>query len=205
MSIGIIDEPLVSYRTDFAVYIGIVIPICRFMILPFTPTWLKLTKRILRHLPIWARSRSLRFFTGHRPLSLSGIIAGCMLVVQFPPSASLFPGASGRAGYADDRSRYFWNEFFLDRDWPVGLDSCYCDGLFVLVDSHHAGCAGLSQRAKEKDDENVLPGLCNDLRRSGFLFITRHPVTGWFSSFKREPLGLTFGRVFDKWYGRAVS
>lgn len=131
MSIGIIDEPLVMLQTDFAVYVGIVYTYLPFMILPLYANLVKLDEAYLEASSDLGALPVTTFFTVTVPLSLSGIIAGCMLV--FIPAVGEFV-IPALLGGPDTLmiGQVLWNEFFSNRDWPVA-SSVAIVMLFVLV------------------------------------------------------------------------
>jgi len=131
MSVGIIDEPLVMLQTDFAVYVGIVYTYLPFMILPLYANLVKLDEAYLEASSDLGALPVTTFFTVTVPLSLSGIIAGCMLV--FIPAVGEFV-IPALLGGPDTLmiGQVLWNEFFSNRDWPVA-SSVAIVMLFVLV------------------------------------------------------------------------
>jgi putrescine transport system permease protein len=131
MSVGIIDEPLVMLQTDFAVYVGIVYTYLPFMILPLYANLVKLDEAYLEASSDLGALPITTFFTVTVPLSLSGIIAGCMLV--FIPAVGEFV-IPALLGGPDTLmiGQVLWNEFFSNRDWPVA-SAVAIVMLFVLV------------------------------------------------------------------------
>ena len=131
MSVGIIDEPLVMLQTDFAVYVGIVYTYLPFMILPLYANLVKLDEAYLEASSDLGARPITTFFTVTVPLSLSGIIAGCMLV--FIPAVGEFV-IPALLGGPDTLmiGQVLWNEFFSNRDWPVA-SAVAIVMLFVLV------------------------------------------------------------------------
>ncbi len=118
LKIGIIDQPLVMLQTDFAVYIGIVYTYLPFMILPLFANLVKLDKSYFEASSDLGARPVITFFTITLPLSLSGIIAGCMLV--FIPAVGEFVIPSLLGGPDTLMiGRVLWNEFFSNRDWPI--------------------------------------------------------------------------------------
>jgi putrescine transport system permease protein len=131
MASGLINEPIVMLNTDFAMYIGIVYSYLPFMILPL---YANLEKHDLGLLEaaIDLGSRPWRAFLQITlPLSRPGIIAGSMLV--FIPAVGEFviPRLLG-ATNSLMIGRVLWDEFFLNRDWPVASAVAICL-LIVLV------------------------------------------------------------------------
>jgi putrescine transport system permease protein len=118
MWLGLIDQPLPMLHSPFAVYVGIVYSYLPFMILPLYAT----LERMDLSLREAAQDLGCRPYEVMLkitlPLSLPGIIAGSMLV--FIPAAGEFviPELLGGSNVLMI-GRVLWNEFFLNRDWPV--------------------------------------------------------------------------------------
>ncbi|MEM7685882.1 MAG: ABC transporter permease subunit [Pseudomonadota bacterium] len=117
-TLGIIDQPLVILQTDFAVYIGIVYTYLPFMILPLYANLSKLDLSLLEAASDLGAKPWVSFLTVTLPLSLPGIIAGCMLV--FIPAIGEFV-IPALLGGPDTLmiGKVLWTEFFSNRDWPV--------------------------------------------------------------------------------------
>lgn len=131
MGIGVIREPLVMLQTDFAVYVGIVYAYLPFMILPLYANLVKLDEALLEASADLGARPAVTFLTITLPLSMSGIIAGCMLV--FIPAVGEFV-IPALLGGPDTLmiGRVLWNEFFSNRDWPTA-SAVAIVMLFVLV------------------------------------------------------------------------
>ena len=115
---GIISEPLQMIQTDFAVYIGIVYTYLPFMILPLYANLVKLDASYLEASADLGARPAVTFFTITLPLSMSGIIAGCMLV--FIPAVGEFVIPTLLGGPDTLMiGRVLWDEFFSNRDWPI--------------------------------------------------------------------------------------
>src|SRR5690606_20904262 len=82
--LGLISEPLEIYRTDLAVYIGLVYAYLPFFVLPLYATLVKLDIRLLEAAYDLGARPWRAFFSVTLPLSMPGVIAGAMLV--FIPS-----------------------------------------------------------------------------------------------------------------------
>ena len=130
MALGIIDEPLVMMQTEFAIYVGIVYTYLPFMILPLYANLTKLDGALLEAASDLGASPTVTFLTVTLPLSLPGIIAGCMLV--FIPAIGEFV-IPALLGGPDTLmiGRVLWDEFFSSRDWPVA--SAVAVVMLVLV------------------------------------------------------------------------
>lgn len=118
LSIGIIDQPLTLLQTDFAVYIGIVYTYLPFMILPLYTTLEKMDMTLLEAAEDLGSPPVISFFLITLPMAVPGIIAGCMLV--FIPAVGEFV-IPALLGGSDTLmiGRVLWDEFFLNRDWPM--------------------------------------------------------------------------------------
>ncbi|MEL7467979.1 MAG: ABC transporter permease subunit [Pseudomonadota bacterium] len=117
-TLGIIDQPLLILQTDVAVYIGIVYTYLPFMILPLYANLSKLDLSLLEAASDLGAKPWISFLTVTLPLSLPGIIAGCMLV--FIPAIGEFV-IPALLGGPDTLmiGKVLWTEFFSNRDWPV--------------------------------------------------------------------------------------
>jgi len=118
MGLGIIDAPLTLMYTDFALYIGIIYSYLPFMILPLYANLEKLDARLLDAAADLGASPLRTFIDVTLPLSLPGIIAGCMLV--FIPAMGEFVIPSLLGG-SDSLmvGRVLYDEFFFNNDWPL--------------------------------------------------------------------------------------
>lgn len=118
LGIGIIDQPLTLLQTDFAVYIGIVYTYLPFMVLPLYSALEKLDITLLEAAEDLGCRPAQSFFLITLPLALPGIVAGCLLV--FIPAVGEFV-IPALLGGSDTLmiGRVLWDEFFLNRDWPM--------------------------------------------------------------------------------------
>ncbi|MFO1070113.1 MAG: ABC transporter permease subunit [Geminicoccaceae bacterium] len=116
--LGVISQPLVILNTPLAVYIGIVYSYLPFMVLPLyaalekhDPTLIEAAVDLGCH-PVTA------FWLVTVPLSLAGIVAGCLLV--FIPAVGEFV-IPDLLGGPDTLmiGKTLWTEFFANRDWPL--------------------------------------------------------------------------------------
>ncbi|MCO6389739.1 ABC transporter permease subunit [Aliihoeflea aestuarii] len=116
--LGVIDRPLVIMGTDTAIYIGIVYSYLPFMVLPLYATLEKMDFSLIEAAQDLGCTAAGAFWKITVPLSVPGIIAGCMLV--FIPAVGEFviPDLLG-GSQTLMIGRTLWNEFFANRDWPV--------------------------------------------------------------------------------------
>lgn len=118
MSLGVIDTPLPMLYNDFAVYLGIVYSYLPFMIMPLYAN-LERQNLDLRDAAADLGARRWEVFRDVTlPLSMPGIIGGSLLV--FIPAVGEFT-IPALLGGADTLmiGRVLWDEFFINRDWPV--------------------------------------------------------------------------------------
>jgi putrescine transport system permease protein len=115
---GIIDAPLTLLYNDFAVYLGIVYSYLPFMILPLYANLERLNLDLLDAASDLGARRWQAFVDITLPLSVPGIVGGCLLV--FIPAVGEFT-IPALLGGADTLmiGRVLWDEFFVNRDWPV--------------------------------------------------------------------------------------
>ena len=116
--LGFIDAPLQMMYTDFSIYLGIVYSYLPFMILPLYATLEKLDGSLLDAASDLGAGPIRSFIDVTLPLSIPGIIAGCMLV--FIPAMGEFVIPSLLGGAESPMiGRVLYEEFFMNRDWPV--------------------------------------------------------------------------------------
>lgn len=129
--LGIISAPLELYRTDFAVYIGLVYAYLPFFILPLYANLVKLDNRILEAAYDLGATPWRAFLSVTLPQSMPGVIAGSMLV--FIPSVGeyVIPEMLGGANTLM-MGRVMWNEFFNNADWPMAA-AVTCVMVLILL------------------------------------------------------------------------
>ncbi len=118
MGIGLIDAPLSLIYNDFAVYVGIVYSYLPFMILPLYATLERLDDTLLEAAADLGAKRWRTFVDVTLPLSVPGIIAGSLLVFIPAIGEFIIPALLGGSDTLMI-GRALWDEFFINRDWPV--------------------------------------------------------------------------------------
>jgi len=118
LALGLIDQPLILLQTDFAVYVGIVYTYLPFMVLPLYTALEKLDGTLLEAAADLGARPTQSFLLVTLPLALPGVVAGCVLV--FIPAVGEFV-IPALLGGSDTLmiGRVLWDEFFLNRDWPM--------------------------------------------------------------------------------------
>ncbi len=119
LATGIISEPLELLYTGTAVTIGMVYSLLPFMILPLYASIEKLDKVYIEAAGDLGANKIQTFIKVIIPLTMPGIIAGCILV--FLPSFCLFyiPDLMGGAKELLI-GNLIKNQFLSARDWPFG-------------------------------------------------------------------------------------
>jgi putrescine transport system permease protein len=118
MGLNIIDSPLVILNTHTAIFIGIVYSYLPFLILPVYSSLEKMDYSLIEAAQDLGCPPTTAFWKITFPLSLPGVIAGCLLV--FIPAVGEFviPDLLG-GSQTLMIGKTLWNEFNANRDWPV--------------------------------------------------------------------------------------
>ncbi|HYG05165.1 MAG TPA: ABC transporter permease subunit [Stenotrophomonas sp.] len=132
LGIGLIDEPLRILYTPIAAYIGIVYCYLPFMVLPLYANLVKLDRRLLEAAYDLGARPWKAFMTITLPMSRSGIIAGCMLVMIPAVGEFVIPEMLGGPDTLMI-GRVLWGEFFNNRDWPAASAVAIVMLLLLLV------------------------------------------------------------------------
>lgn len=115
---GIIDSPIELYRTDTAVYIGLIYTYLPFFILPLYTNLIKHDKRLIDAAYDLGARPIIAFLTITLPLSLSGIIAGSMLVFIPTVGEYVIPELLGGTN-TYMIGRVMWDQYFTNSNWPM--------------------------------------------------------------------------------------
>lgn len=115
---GIIDSPIELYRTDTAVYIGLIYTYLPFFILPLYTNLIKHDKRLIDAAYDLGARPIKAFLTITLPLSLSGIIAGSMLVFIPTVGEYVIPELLGGTN-TYMIGRVMWDQYFTNSNWPM--------------------------------------------------------------------------------------
>jgi spermidine/putrescine transport system permease protein len=119
LQFGIINEPIQFLYTNGAVVLGLTYTLFPFMILPLYASIESLDKRYLEAAQDLGANPWITFWKVTVPLTMPGIIAGCILV--FIPTLGLFfiPDLMGGSKIMLI-SNFIKNQFLTARDWPFG-------------------------------------------------------------------------------------
>lgn len=112
------DQQVEIFRTDTAVFIGIVYSYLPFMVLPLYAALEKMDNTLLEAAndlgcPPWKAFWKITF-----PLSLPGVIAGSMICFIPITGEFVIPDLLGGADTLMI-GKTLWTEFFSNRDWPL--------------------------------------------------------------------------------------
>ena len=130
MDMGILSEPIRILNTEVAVIIGLVYLLLPFMILPLYSAIEKLDGRLLEAARDLGANAVQRFFRVILPLTMPGIIAGCLLVLL--PAMGMFYVADLLGGAKVLLvGNVIKSEFLISRNWPFG--SAISIGLTILM------------------------------------------------------------------------
>src|SRR5947209_11799009 len=131
IALRILDAPAAWLATDYAVYLGIVYSYFPFMVLPLYAALEKLDETLLEAAADLGAPPWRTFFTVTVPLSLPGIVAGCLLCFIPIVGEFVIPDLLGSSS-TSMIGQVLWLEFFGNRDWPVA-SALAAVLLFVLV------------------------------------------------------------------------
>jgi putrescine transport system permease protein len=143
---GLVANPGTILGTEWAIHLGIVYAYLPFMVLPLYAALEKLDTSLLEAASDLGASPIVAFLTVTLPMSLPGIVAGCLLV--FIPAVGEFviPDLLGGTGTLMI-GKVLWDEFFLNSDWPLASAVAIC--LLVLL----VGPIALFQRQQARSLE----------------------------------------------------
>ncbi len=129
--LGISNEPFSFLYTDFAVLLGMVYTLLPFMIMPIYASLEKLDYALVDA----AHDLGAGSFAAFRyiifPLTLPGVVAGCMMV--FLPALGMFyiPDLLG-GGQNPVVGNFIKNQFLIARNWPAGAAASVLLTLLML-------------------------------------------------------------------------
>ncbi|WP_323118686.1 ABC transporter permease subunit [Burkholderia alba] len=129
---GLIGTPIELYRTNVAVYIGMVYSYLPFLVMPLYAHLVKMDLRLLEAAYDLGAKPWKAFVQITLPLSKNGIIAGCLLVFIPAVGEYVIPELLGGANTLMI-GRVMWNEFFNNADWPMASAVTCAMVLLLLV------------------------------------------------------------------------
>lgn len=129
---GITSAPIEIYRTDMAVYIGLVYTYLPFFILPLYTNLVKMDQRLLQAAYDLGARPWKAFLTITLPLSVPGVVAGAMLVFIPTVGEYVIPELLGGTN-TYMMGRLMWDQYFTDTNWPVAAAVAVAMTLFLLI------------------------------------------------------------------------
>ena len=147
MWFGAIDRPIQFMYTDFAVLVGLAYSYLPFMILPLYASLERMDMSLVEAAQDLGASRTRAFWDVTWPLARPGVIAGCLLVFIPAMGEYVIPYLLG-GPEALLIGRVLFDEFFVNRDWPLASAVAIVLLLLLVVP------IVLLQRYQARDREN---------------------------------------------------
>ena len=154
LGLGIIDTPLRMLYTDFAVFLGLTYTLLPFMVLPLYASIEKLDTNLVDAAKDLGAGSMRAFWHITLPLTLPGIVAGCMLV--FLPALGMFYVPEVLGGSKNLLlGTYIKDQFLVTRNWPLGAAASSVLTLLLVVMAVLYRLSSL--RVGGKDRKGLLP------------------------------------------------
>ncbi len=132
LKLGLVEDPITMLYTPFAVMAGLVYGFLPFMILPIYASLEKLDLSLLEAAEVLGARPVERFRRVTLPLSMPGVIAGCLLV--FIPALGSFLTSDLLGGAKQLMiGNLVQNQFSAARNWPFGSAASFIVMALVLV------------------------------------------------------------------------
>lgn len=132
LALHVIDRPIVMLYTPFAVMAGLVYGFLPFMILPIYASLEKLDLTLLEAAEVLGAKPAARFRRVTLPLSMPGVVAGCLLV--FIPALGSFITSDLLGGAKQLMiGNLVQNQFSAARNWPFGSAASFIVMSLVLT------------------------------------------------------------------------
>lgn len=132
LKVRVIGEPLTMLYTPFSVMTGLVYGFLPFMILPIYASLEKLDNSLLEAAEVLGARPAARFRQVTLPLSLPGVVAGCLLV--FIPALGSFLTSDLLGGAKQLMiGNLVQNQFASARNWPFGSAASFILMALVLA------------------------------------------------------------------------
>lgn len=148
MWFGAIDQPIQFMYTDFAMLIGMTYSYLPFMVLPLYATLERMDLDLVDAAQDLGATRTGAFWDITWPLAKPGVIAGCLLVFIPAMGEYVIPYLLG-GGESLLIGRVLFDEFFVNRDWPLASSVAIVLLLILVVPIM------LLQRYQARDAEDV--------------------------------------------------
>jgi putrescine transport system permease protein len=129
LSIHLIDEPLRLYHNNWGMYIGMVYSYLPYLILPLYAHMVKMDLTLLEAAHDLGAKPWNAFKDITLPLSMKGVIAGCLLVFIPAVGEYVIPELLGGSDSVMI-GRVMWDDFFSNADWPTASATA---GIMVIL------------------------------------------------------------------------
>jgi len=127
---GLVPNPGTILGTEWAIHLGIIYAYLPFMVLPLYSSLEKLDWGLLEAASDLGAKPLAAFVTVTLPLSMPGIVAGCLMV--FIPAVGEFVIPDLLGGTRTLMiGKVLWDEFFTNSDWPLASAVAIC--LLILL------------------------------------------------------------------------
>jgi spermidine/putrescine transport system permease protein len=131
LKLGLVHDPVTMLYTPFAVMAGLVYGFLPFMILPIYASLEKLDLSLLEAAEVLGARPAARFRRVTLPLSMPGVVAGCLLV--FIPALGSFLTSDLLGGAKQLMiGNLVQNQFSAARNWPFGSAASFIVMALVL-------------------------------------------------------------------------
>ncbi len=160
LGIGLISTPLELMYTDFAVFVGLTYTLLPFMVLPLYASIEKLDRNLIDAAKDLGASSMRAFWHITLPLTLPGIVAGCMLV--FLPSLGSFYIPEILGGSTNMLlGNFIKNQFLVAHNWPLGAAASSVMTILLIL------LAGLYRIANKRVAAKERKGILADSNGGG--------------------------------------
>jgi len=118
LDLGLVQQPLPLIDNAFAIYVGLTYSYLPYMVLPLYAALEKLDPVLIEAAFDLGCRPARAFWRVTFPLSLPGVIAGCLLVFIPMCGEFIIPDLLGGPNTLMI-GKVLWDEFFTNRDWPL--------------------------------------------------------------------------------------
>ena len=132
LRLGVVERPLTLLYTPFSVMTGLVYGFLPFMVLPIYASLEKLDPALLEAAAVLGARPAARFRQVTLPLSMPGVVAGCLLVFIPALGSFLTPDLLGGAKQLMI-GNLVQNQFSAARNWPFGSAASFVLMALVLA------------------------------------------------------------------------
>lgn len=155
LGLGLIDAPIAMMYTDFAVFVGLTYTLLPFMVLPLYASIEKLDPALGDAARDLGAGSLRTFWHITLPLTLPGMVAGCMLV--FLPSLGMFYVPEILGGAKNMLlGTFIKNQFLVANNWPLGSAASSVLTILLIIMASLYRLASLRVAGKER--KGLLPG-----------------------------------------------